>query len=245
MLWKKSCEPGAVLALLGGILSAFIFGNVAVALLLHAGVRGFHNPDGAGYVLLATLSFHGAALLLGTVFLRFHEMSWREVLGLAGWKRSLLLALAVLVVTAPVVLGLKAVSESLLERLHWNWALEDQGAVELVLGAGLWARVYLVFFAIILAPLAEEFVFRGLLFSTAKHLGWPKFAWLGVSFLFALMHANLPVFVPLFVLALALTWLYEKTDGLLAPVIAHSLFNAANMGLLLLAPGDQAPPPHH
>jgi membrane protease YdiL (CAAX protease family) len=37
------------------------------------------------------------------------------------------------------------------------------------------------------------------------------------------------------VFALALTWLYEKTEGLLAPVLAHSAFNAANLLLLVIA----------
>ena len=58
-------------------------------------------------------------------------------------------------------------------------------------------------------------------------------AWFGVSALFALIHVNLPTFVPLFALALALTWLYERTDNLLAPIIAHALFNAANFAVLL------------
>ena len=40
--------------------------------------------------------------------------------------------------------------------------------------------------------------------------------------------------MPLFVLALVLTWLYEKTDSLLAPIAAHALFNAANLVLLCL-----------
>jgi len=59
--------------------------------------------------------------------------------------------------------------------------------------------------------------------------------WLGVSFLFALIHFNAPTFLSLFVLALALTWLYEKTEGLCAPIMAHGLFNAANLVLLLVA----------
>jgi membrane protease YdiL (CAAX protease family) len=41
--------------------------------------------------------------------------------------------------------------------------------------------------------------------------------------------------VPLFVLALALTWLYERTDNLLAPIMAHSLFNIANLVVLCFA----------
>jgi len=87
----------------------------------------------------------------------------------------------------------------------------------------------------VLAPLGEEFFFRGLLFSTAKRFGWPKLGWLGASGLFALSHLNVPTLLPLFVLALALTWLYEQTEGLLAPVLAHSLFNAANLLALLWA----------
>jgi membrane protease YdiL (CAAX protease family) len=50
--------------------------------------------------------------------------------------------------------------------------------------------------------------------------------------LFALIHHNPPIFLSLFVLALVLTWLYEKTDNLLAPITAHALFNAANLILL-------------
>ena len=85
-----------------------------------------------------------------------------------------------------------------------------------------------------LAPVAEEFIFRGVLFPFVKQLGWPKLAWFGVSFLFALIHGAPDIFIPLFVLALGLTWLYEKTGNLLAPIAAHGLFNAANLVLLVL-----------
>ena len=37
-------------------------------------------------------------------------------------------------------------------------------------------------------------------------------------------------------LALLLTWLYEKTDCLLASITAHSLFNTTNVLLLLFLP---------
>jgi membrane protease YdiL (CAAX protease family) len=84
----------------------------------------------------------------------------------------------------------------------------------------------------VLAPVAEEFIFRGMLYPFVKQLGWPRLAWIGVSFAFALIHDDAATFVPLFVLALALTWLYEKTDNLLAPIAAHSLFNAANLVIL-------------
>ena len=45
---------------------------------------------------------------------------------------------------------------------------------------------------------------------------------------------NLVTFVPLAVLELMLTALYERTDNLLAPITAHALFNALNFFTLFL-----------
>ena len=234
MLWKKTWELEAVLALIAGILAACIFALLAVSILHEAAVSGFKGENSLGTVLVGTFSVQGTAVVLGAIFLKWHDTGWWEVLRGARWQRTLWLPLVVLPVVAPVVLGLKALSELGLQLLHWP--VGDQRAVELFLNAKTpWLSAYLVFFAVVLAPLGEEFFFRGLLFSTAKRFGWPKLGWLGVSALFALSHLNAPTFVPLFVLALALTWLYEQTEGLLAPVLAHSLFNGANLLALLWA----------
>jgi membrane protease YdiL (CAAX protease family) len=233
MLWKQSWEPEAVLALIGGIVAAFFFGNISAGLLLHAGVSGFKSEASLGYVLVATLSFQGAVIVLGTVFLKKHGLDWRDVMGVAGWKRCLVLACAVLAVVTPVMFGLKYVSDLALEKMHLP--APDQTAVDMIMNAKPWVRAYLAFFAVVLAPAGEEIFFRGLLFSAARKFGWPKLGWFGVSFLFALSHANAPIFLSLFVLGLALTWLYQTTDGLLAPMLAHSLFNTGNLLLLLLA----------
>lgn len=233
MLWKKTWEPEAVLALLGGVVASFLVGGLASGLLARAHAPGFQSDDGLGSVLVATLSFHGAALVLGTVFLKFHESSWREVLGRTGWKHCLALACVILLAVSPLLYSLKWVSDLVLLKLYGP--VQDQAAVRMILDAKPWLRCYLAVFAVVLAPVAEEFVFRGLLFSLAKQYGWPKLGWLGVSALFALIHFNGATFLPLFVLALALTWLYEVTEGLLAPILAHAVFNAANLVLLLVA----------
>ena len=58
----------------------------------------------------------------------------------------------------------------------------------------------------------------------------------GVSAIFAGIHFDAGTFAPLFALALVLTWLYEKTDCLLAPITAHSLFNGTNLVALHFLP---------
>ena len=223
--------------LVGGIVACFCSANFAVILLQQLGVAGFKTVDDIGTMVLTTLGFHGAVILAGMVFLKFHDITWREVFGLetSSWQRSLWLAAGALLAGLPVIFGLKYISELLLQKA--GWPVNDQRAVEAILNAksaGL--RVYIGFFAVVIAPLAEEFFFRGLLFSAAKKIGWPKCGWVVVSLLFAVIHGSAPVFLPLFIFALLLTWLYQKTEGLLAPMAAHVAFNAFNVIILLAHP---------
>ena len=133
----------------------------------------------------------------------------------------------------PVAWSLQIISGKMLT--HLGWPPEEQVVVTLLTNAKLWwMQIYLGVFAVVLAPVAEEFIFRGLLYPFIKQLGYPRAALVGISLVFALIHDDAAAFVPLFVLALALTWLYEKTDNLLAPITAHALFNAANLALLSL-----------
>jgi len=235
MLSPKPWRAEAVIQLIAGVFVCLALGVVTAGLLRQAGVAAFQSPDSFASILVATLSFQGAAWILIFIFLKRHGLDWREAFGLrnANLKKSLLLAAGALALALPVVLGLQQLSALALQKLGWPPA--DQHAVDVLVNAkSWWLRGYLAFFAVALAPVAEEFIFRGVLFPFVRQLGWPRLAWLGVSFLFALIHVNAPTFVPLFVLALVFTWLYEKTGCLLAPVAAHSLFNTANLVLLLV-----------
>lgn len=209
-------------------------GLAAAGLLQKSGMSAFKQPDSVGNILLCTLSFQGVAWILIPIFLRQHQTGWREVFGFRGLKfmPTLLMAVATVIVILPVALGLESASVFILEKI--GWPVEDQVAVKLVAGAEtLWMQVYLGVFTIILAPVAEEFIFRGVLYPFIKQLGRPQLAWLGVSALFAFIHFDAARFVPLFWLALALTWLYEQTDCLLVPIATHSLFNSVGFIMVL------------
>jgi membrane protease YdiL (CAAX protease family) len=229
----KPWRAEAVVFFLAAQLLCFFLGGTAMAILHKGGIAGFKNDDDFGNILLGTLSFQGATWMLMFIFFWLHGLRLSEGLGL--WNRhllrSLVLALCLIIVLLPVTYGLQAVSVTLMEKI--GWTPKDEAAVTLVSGATSHASaIYLGFFAVVLAPVAEEFIFRGVLFPFIKQLGYPKIAWIGVSLLFALIHVAPAYFIPLFVLALALTWLYEKTNTLLAPIFAHALFNA--VGLVLL-----------
>ena len=88
---------------------------------------------------------------------------------------------------------------------------------------------YFIFFSVVIAPLAEEIFFRGILYAAIRRSGFRQLALWASATLFAASHQNLAVFIPLLVLGLALALLYEKCDNLLASISAHSLFNALNI----------------
>jgi hypothetical protein len=89
-------------------------------------------------------------------------------------------------------------------------------------------RLAIAVTAIALAPLFEETLFRGLLYPAIKQAGYPRLAFWGTAVLFGLSHVNLLAFASLTFFGLVLAALYERTDNLLAPIAAHTAFNAAN-----------------
>jgi membrane protease YdiL (CAAX protease family) len=107
---------------------------------------------------------------------------------------------------------------------------------------------------IVLAPLAEELLFRGVVLGSLERLGEgpPDDAFepreapsrgrargtlpnVLTSVLFAALHyAQWPAPVPLFVLSLVLGWLRRRTGSLWAPVALHACFNGTSTLLLVL-----------
>jgi len=111
--------------------------------------------------------------------------------------------------------------------------LRDEFSVELLIG--------LAISAVIIAPLIEEVVFRGV-FQTSllrlfngKH--WP--ALLIAAAVFSVIHWSVVPWqglVPLFVLGLVFGYLYERTGSLLTPILAHAIFNSCNIAIALMLP---------
>lgn len=237
MLSEKPWRGEVVLAFCAALLASLCLASIAASLLHGGRVAGFQNPDDFGFLLFGTLGVQGVAWIFILFFLKLHEVNWRAAFGLhnADLNKSLRLAAGVLLLALPVVWLLQCFSVAALAKL--GVPPENQRAVEMLLAAkSTWARAYFALFAIVIAPVAEEFIFRGMLYPFIKQLGLPRTAIFGVSAIFAGIHFDAGTFVPLFALALVLTWLYEKTDCLLAPIAAHSLFNTVNLVALHFLP---------
>lgn len=90
----------------------------------------------------------------------------------------------------------------------------------------------LVVLAVVLAPIAEEIIFRGCLYRFLKSQTTRLPAQLISGSLFALMHANLFSFIPLVVVGVLLARVYERTGNLLVPIWFHAFFNGFSLLML-------------
>ena len=108
-----------------------------------------------------------------------------------------------------------------------------QNIVEFFSGSRtLQQRIMIIVFAIAVAPVIEEFLFRFFLYNVIKrYLG----RLLGITFsalLFAAAHVHFPSFVPLFVLGSCFAIAYEWSGSLLVAMTMHSLFNSLTLTAL-------------
>lgn len=185
--------------------------------------------------------FHLVALIFAYQIARAHQLSWAEAFGFftSGWRSKWIRAAAL---TLPAMVGAWWIHQGC------QWVLEvfsievnTQAAVDAVRQASRpWELASLFFFAVITAPIAEELLFRGVLWPLLRDHGWRVSGCLATSLMFAIIHFNLAALLPLWLLGIFWTWLYQRTDDLSAPILSHALFNAFNFfWLVWSAPGSR------
>lgn len=87
------------------------------------------------------------------------------------------------------------------------------------------SNICLIIYAIIVAPVSEELIFRGLILGKLKQYGY-VFVSIIVSLLFALMHGNLPQSIPTFIVSLFLCWVTLQSDSIIPAISIHMINNA-------------------
>jgi membrane protease YdiL (CAAX protease family) len=236
MLSDKPWLPDRVLLLLVRLFISMFVGMVLIAWVsANKWLEVSHTKFLT--LLIQALSFQVMALLLTHVFVRQHGTTWSEGFGYNSPRlgRAMLLAFLVTFAALPIAWSLGELSAKLLRLLGIEAG--PQGPVQ-VLQTTQMVQIKLLigFLAIVVAPFAEEVIFRGILYPLLKQNGYPKLALWGTSLLFAVIHGNLVILLPLTFLAVVLTLLYETTDNLLAPIVAHSIFNFVNYTWLIAQP---------
>lgn len=104
---------------------------------------------------------------------------------------------------------------------------------------GMFANIMLIIAAVVVAPVVEEFLFRGLLQQSLFYQYGSLLPALVIpTIIFALFHIGylfyVPALIELLALGILLAWLMAKTGNVLIPILVHALFNlSAFTGLFM------------
>lgn len=193
---------------------------------------------GAGMLFVQTLFFQLPVLILIGVLLHVTKHSGRKLFGIYWKQAPRLFGLAVLFYLGvlPILWFCSLLYQFFLTSIGREFYMQD--VVQLLAADAEWpVRACLFFIAVVVAPVFEEVMFRGVLFPyLLRRTGlWP--AVMLVSAAFAGMHMHVPSLVPLFLLSCAFCLAYVRTRSLLVPIGMHAAFNGVTVILLLLTSG--------
>jgi len=135
----------------------------------------------------------------------------------------------------PFMLGISLAQQELYEAAKWKF--EGQRVVQDALRGDDATLVALAYFAVVVAPFYEEWVFRWWLHGGLRRFMGRAPALLLSSAAFSLYHLEPDAFPVTFALGLAAGALRERTGGLHAPIALHACYNAVQVLGILSARG--------
>lgn len=199
-------------------LQLIVSGVISFGYGLYAGHQAGELPSVVMLINMILFAVAGIALFMGT--------GWTKV------SRQYLESRPTGVLFWCVLAALGAIIPSMfLQELMPEWPEAIQRYVEQVeqMGAQLMSITGGYFVICLLAPVAEEVVFRGAVLRTL--LNWkPEHRWLMITFsalLFAVAHMNPAQFLHPFLIGLLIGWMYERTGSLMPGIIYHWVNNTA------------------
>lgn len=133
------------------------------------------------------------------------------------WKYIVIVGIAIpLAIASTNILTLSNITASDAYR-QTSALLYDAGFGVQLLGYGL------------VVPIAEELMFRGLIYKRLMYLGGRKRAMVFSAVIFGLYHGNLAQTIYGFAVGLLAAYLYEKYGSIKAPVLLHAVMNLTSV----------------
>ena len=180
--------------------------------------------------LLENLIFTLAVVVFIVAFLRFRGFDLSSLGGF--FKISFLRVLSTGTILLFFAYSLIFVSELITQRLFGSGS-SKQNIVELFSGSRtIEQRIMIIVFAVAIAPVVEEFLFRFFLYGVLKRYFGRFLGMTMNALLFAAAHTHLPSFVPLFILGSCFTIAYEWSGSILVSMTMHALFNSLSLTAL-------------
>lgn len=188
--------------------------------------------DSAGELRVGLIATFAYDLLLVLLVARLTDSkSGRELLGAMAVRRPDSRRLWIPALAVVVMYGFVAVYSVLARALGPDWA-EPRSTISDEITSDPWTLALAGVLTCLVAPIAEEMFYRGLL--TRGLLRWGASPALVIpAVIFSAVHLDPGSFIPFAVVGLVIGWLYWRSGSLTDAIAFHLLFNSTSFGLLV------------
>ena len=210
-------------------IASLLFGTSLFVDLAHAIL-----PEPRGPMLEFSINVvcqYGSFILFMTIILLWRGASWKEV----GLRPSSWSAVKRYGIGGGLLL---AVSISFLGViLAWlRPDLEGQYFSQVLNDISSWSHILITFLSgVVIGPVVEELFFRGMVYPLMRKYCGVIWGIVATGVMFGLSHFDLWRALPLALGGMGLCYIYEKTDSIWPPIIAHGLWNGI-MYLFVILP---------
>ncbi len=234
---------GQVRSDLFGLPDTIVVGAFVAMMVLAVAMQWlFPSLSGPQWIQIAsTVLFLALPPILALMVIRGLSLPTMFGLQRLGLFRVIGVAVGLIVLLLPVIMIVTAITYQILggHAEQQDMVMKFREAAKTGKRDILW-QVFTA--AAVIAPLVEEFLFRGYFYPVLKRLAGPLPAAITVSLLFGAIHNNAAAFPVLTVLALALTLAYEWSGSLFVPMLMHACFNTMMLALMWWQTSHSATP---
>lgn len=163
------------------------------------------------------------------LLIRRRGLTWRD-LGIrpaaAGW-------VVIAVIAGPLSLALAGALSELVGPADPSAMIEAYAALLAPEGVTLLRAAGLVAVIGVFVPIAEEVLFRGVLYAWLRQRRGVVASALISSAVFAIAHVNAEAALQIFLIGLVLAYLYERTGSIVPSIVTHATVNVASLAIIL------------
>ena len=223
-LLDPTASPPPRVSLADGMVAALLFFVLQALLAIAIAKQWSEGRHWPGQLIAVCYALAGVATagLMGLIFWRQKARGVPRLFGPRPLRAVALGVLAGLVAAAFGSAYLFAVADTELFR----------DAVKTQMDLGPEVATWVAALAVLAAPPVEEFIFRGLIFNGLRRSLPLLPSMLASAAIFAVVHPPVAG-APVFVLGLCTAFVFERGGGLLAPMLAHAVYNGAMLAMPL------------
>lgn len=204
-------------ALIGYFVLSQIFG--ILLLLMKKRIPYINAPE--LYEMLLVIITLVVNIVPFVICAKFNDFDYKAVIGKEKVSWNLICCGIATIFTTNIVVNITMnFIQTLLQRYGMFMDTIDVGFKDNVV-----ANIATFLLIVVIAPITEEFIFRGVLFSGFSKFGGKTFAIVVTALLFSLLHGNFIQAIPAFIVGLILGYLRAKTGSAKSSIILHAINN--------------------